>query len=87
MLGGSSTFGLYVGQNAAFPAVLQRQLQAQVRDRQVEVINLGCAGWASSRVANEPWIDLRPTFQGDLSLAWAQKLFIDHRHPTPMATN
>lgn len=47
-LGGSTTFGLYVGAEAAFPAALERRLAP---DLAVEVVNLGCAGFASDRVA------------------------------------
>lgn len=51
-LGGSTTFGTYVGAEAAFPEVLEQELAALAPGRSVEVINLGCAGWASDRVAN-----------------------------------
>jgi lysophospholipase L1-like esterase len=49
-LGGSTTFGLYVGAEAAFPASLERRLSARAGGRDVEVVNLGCAGFASDRV-------------------------------------
>lgn len=52
VLGGSSTFGAYVGAASAFPEVLERELALLAPGRSVEVINLGCAGWASDRVAN-----------------------------------
>jgi lysophospholipase L1-like esterase len=50
-LGGSTTYGLYVGGEEAFPAVLQRRLARRAGDRRVEVVNLGCPGFASDRVA------------------------------------
>jgi lysophospholipase L1-like esterase len=50
-LGGSTTFGLYVGADAAFPARLAEGLRARAGGRAVEVVNLGCAGFASDRVA------------------------------------
>lgn len=49
-LGGSTTYGLYVGADEAFPAVLGRRLEAAL-SRPVEVLNLGCAGFASDRTA------------------------------------
>jgi lysophospholipase L1-like esterase len=49
-LGGSTTFGLYVGADAAFPAALEGRLSALAGGREVEVVNLGCAGFASDRV-------------------------------------
>jgi lysophospholipase L1-like esterase len=49
-LGGSSTFGLGVGADAAFPEVLERELAAALPERRIEVINLGCPGWSSERV-------------------------------------
>lgn len=52
VLGGSTTFGLGVGAEAAFAGVLERQLGAAFPGHQVEVVNLGCPGWASPRVAN-----------------------------------
>jgi lysophospholipase L1-like esterase len=51
-LGGSTTFGLYVGAESAFPAVLEERLRERAPEHAVEVINLGCAGWASDRVVN-----------------------------------
>lgn len=50
-LGGSTTYGLYVGAGDAFPAVLGRALAGRAPDRRVEVVNLGCPGFASDRVA------------------------------------
>lgn len=50
-LGGSTTYGLYVGSEAAFPAVLGRRLAERLDGRPVEVVNLGCPGFASDRVA------------------------------------
>jgi len=52
VLGGSTTFGLYVDRQATFAARLEQALENQVDGRRVEVVNLGCAGWASRRVAN-----------------------------------
>jgi lysophospholipase L1-like esterase len=52
VLGGSTTFGLYVESREAFPARIEQALQEAVGDRVVDVVNLGCAGWASPRVAN-----------------------------------
>jgi lysophospholipase L1-like esterase len=49
-LGESTTFGLYVGTDASFSAVLGRLLAARTGLR-VEAVNLGCAGFASDRVA------------------------------------
>jgi lysophospholipase L1-like esterase len=50
-IGGSTTYGLFVGAGDAFGAVLEARLQERVPDRRVEVINLGCPGFASDRVA------------------------------------
>ncbi|MBW1683897.1 MAG: hypothetical protein JRS35_02425 [Deltaproteobacteria bacterium] len=52
VLGGSSTFGLYVGAEAAFPARLEARLRAGLGERELEVINLGCPGWATDRILN-----------------------------------
>jgi tetratricopeptide (TPR) repeat protein len=52
VLGGSSAFGLYVGAQAAFPAVLEHRLAERRPAQRWQVVNLGCAGWASDRVAN-----------------------------------
>ena len=52
VLGGSTTFGLYVESRDAFPKRLEQGLQEVAGDRVLEVVNLGCAGWASPRVAN-----------------------------------
>jgi lysophospholipase L1-like esterase len=51
-LGGSTTFGLFVGADEAFPAQLERRLSEELAPRAVEVINLGCPGWASDRIVN-----------------------------------
>ncbi len=51
-VGESTTFGLGVGPEAAFAGVIERQLAAAFPDHPVEVVNLGCPGWASPRVAN-----------------------------------
>jgi lysophospholipase L1-like esterase len=67
-LGGSTTFGLYVGSEQAFPAQLERGLRARFPDRPVEVINLGCPGWASDRVANV--LDAVLEFDPDLVLVY-----------------
>ncbi len=58
-LGGSTTFGAYVGPESAFPGLLQQELARRLPERSIEVINLGCPGWASDRVAN-----LMPTLVG-----------------------
>lgn len=49
-LGGSTTYGLYVGAGDAFPAVLATKLRERFPGRAVEVVNLGCPGFASDRV-------------------------------------
>jgi lysophospholipase L1-like esterase len=49
-LGGSTTYGLYVGADAAFPAQLGARLSERLAGRRVEVVNLGCPGFASDRV-------------------------------------
>lgn len=49
-LGGSTSYGLFVGGDAAFVSVLGRELAAR-SGRPVEALNLGCAGFASDRVA------------------------------------
>jgi lysophospholipase L1-like esterase len=67
-LGGSTTFGLYVGSEQAFPAQLEGRLRARFPDREVEVINLGCPGWASDRVANV--LDAVLEFEPDLVLVY-----------------
>jgi lysophospholipase L1-like esterase len=61
-LGGSTTFGLYVGAEHAFAAALERQLRERLPGRDVRVVNLGCAGFASDRVAGllEVVLDLEP---------------------------
>ncbi len=52
VLGGSSAYGLYVGDDDAFSGRLQRLLEERHPDRAFEVVNLGCPGWASNRVLN-----------------------------------
>ena len=47
-LGGSTAYGLYVGADAAFIAVLGKEIAAAT-GLPVEVVNLGCAGFASDR--------------------------------------
>lgn len=49
VLGGSSTFGLYVARDAAYPALLAQRLANRFGAGAVEVVNLGCAGFASDR--------------------------------------
>lgn len=49
-LGESTTYGLFVGADAAFVAVLGRELAAR-SGRPAEALNLGCPGFASDRVA------------------------------------
>lgn len=50
-LGGSTTYGLYAGGDAAFPARLEAGLRQRAPGRDVRVVNLGCPGFASDRVA------------------------------------
>ncbi len=52
VLGGSSAYGLYVGEEEAFSGQLRTRLEQGHPDRTFEVINLGCPGWASNRVLN-----------------------------------
>lgn len=52
VLGGSSAYGLYVGEQEAFSGQLRMLLEQRYPDRSFEVINLGCPGWASNRVLN-----------------------------------
>ena len=52
VLGGSSAYGLYVGEEEAFSGQLRVALERRHPDRTFEVINLGCPGWASNRVLN-----------------------------------
>jgi len=61
-LGGSTTFGLHVGQDGAFAALIEQRLRPVLPNRRVEVINLGCPGWASGRVHNllETVLQLEP---------------------------
>jgi len=63
-LGGSTTFGLFVGADEAFPAQLERRLSEELAPRAVEVINLGCPGWASDRIVNifDAVLELDPDF-------------------------
>lgn len=51
-LGGSTTYGLYAGQKSAFPNIIEERLKSLAPDQPIEVINLGCASWASDRVSN-----------------------------------
>ena len=48
-LGDSTAYGLFVGADAAFLAVLGREITAST-GKPVEAVNLGCAGYASDRV-------------------------------------
>jgi lysophospholipase L1-like esterase len=50
VVGGSTSYGLYVGAGDAFGAVLERRLDERAGGRDVEVVNLGCPGFASDRV-------------------------------------
>lgn len=50
-LGGSTTFGLGVGAAHAFPEQLRARLEAAFPARTVEMVNLGCPGWATDRIA------------------------------------
>ncbi len=61
-LGGSTTFGFGVGADEAFPAALAHELRDRLPGRAVEVVNLGCPGWASARVKHllEVTLELDP---------------------------
>ena len=48
--GGSTTEGVPWGRNDSFPAQLHERLQEMIPSREIEVINVGVAGYASSRV-------------------------------------
>jgi lysophospholipase L1-like esterase len=48
-LGDSTSYGLFVGADAAFLSVLGREITAAT-GKPVEAVNLGCAGFASDRV-------------------------------------
>ncbi len=48
--GGSTTEGVPWGRNDSFPAQLHESLQEMIPTREIEVINVGVAGYASSRV-------------------------------------
>lgn len=63
-LGGSTTFGLFVGAEDAFPARLEHSLREELSPRAVEVINLGCPGWASDRIVNifDAILEIAPDF-------------------------
>jgi len=50
VLGGSTSFGLWVGAENAFAAVIQKSLEAMLPERRIEVINLGCPGMESTQV-------------------------------------
>lgn len=52
VLGGSSAYGLYVGEDDAFSGRIRGLLAERHPDRSFEVVNLGCPGWASNRVLN-----------------------------------
>lgn len=52
VLGGSSAYGLYVGEEDAFSGQLLSSLEQKHPGLEFEVINLGCPGWASNRVLN-----------------------------------
>ena len=69
ILGGSTTFGLYVGADAAFPAVIEKKLRGLLKDRDVDVINLGCPGLPNTRVAN--LLDTVLTLDPDLVIVYA----------------
>jgi lysophospholipase L1-like esterase len=51
-LGGSTTYGMFVGAKDAFPAILEKRLCSVFPEYRVEVVNLGCPGFPSSRVTN-----------------------------------
>ncbi len=48
--GGSTTEGVPWGRKNSFPAQLQESLQIRIPSKNIEVINVGVAGYASSRV-------------------------------------
>ncbi len=52
-LGGSAAFGLYVGSEDAFPAVLREEIadRLDLTPDEIEVVNLASPGWDSERVA------------------------------------
>jgi lysophospholipase L1-like esterase len=52
VLGGSCAYGMYLGEEAAFPGRLRQRLTERHPGRPIEVVNLGCVGWASNRVVN-----------------------------------
>ncbi len=62
ILGGSSAYGLYVGEDEAFSGRLHALLEGRHPDQRWEILNLGCPGWASDRVLNlmQGLIDLDP---------------------------
>lgn len=51
VLGGSTAFGLYVGENRAFGGVLEDLLNRSMPRGDVRVVNLAVPGWDSHRVA------------------------------------
>lgn len=67
-LGGSTTFGLRVGADEAFAAVLGRRLAEAAPRNTVEAVNLGCPGWASDRVLN--LIPVLLTYEPDLIVVY-----------------
>lgn len=50
-LGGSTTFGFSVSAAHAFPERLRTRLAEEPPERTVEMVNLGCPGWATDRIA------------------------------------
>jgi lysophospholipase L1-like esterase len=52
VVGGSSVFGLYVGEDEAFVGQLEAGLTERYPEHRFEVLNLGCPGWASNRILN-----------------------------------
>jgi lysophospholipase L1-like esterase len=49
-VGGSTTFGQFVGAKRSFSGIIQEKLDAQFQNHKTEVINLGCSGLESTRV-------------------------------------
>jgi lysophospholipase L1-like esterase len=50
VFGGSTTFGLFVGKEASFSGVIEKRIGSLLPDHEVEVINLGCPGFDTTRI-------------------------------------
>jgi len=48
--GGSTTFGLFVGKEACFSGVIEKRVRGVFPGHNVEVINLGCPGFDTTRI-------------------------------------